>query len=487
MASTTETVTPDEARADPAAFRRKLFIDLSGRSVRLGDVLDEWQRQDFEAMDDAWRRIAGKFDGECCARAYLERPKGHSKTTDLAAMALWALFASPRKIVGVSAAAAKPQAKLLRDAIDTILRLNRWLWEEIRVNNYEVKNIRTGSELTILASNEATSHGQNPDFVICDELTHWAKRDLWDSLYGAAGKRANCLLLVISNAGEDQGIGWKWAVREACRTSAEFYFHRLEVSMDAAGRFVPPASWMTPDALEGQKRFLSIHAYKRLWLNLWQSESEEGLSTEDIEACVTLAGPVLNARHHYAAMIGAIDLGHARDHAAFVVVGVDLQRQRFGLALSRRWRPQDFTAGKILLEHVEREIIEDCQRLGVTGVAYDPWQAERMAEAIAESGTPCYQFPQTADSLRKMARALQEAVQYHTIDLYRAETLITDLLKISFVKKDMSFRIFAPRDEAGHCDEATALAIALRWAEGTLTELLESSGSEPNQPRRVYA
>jgi phage terminase large subunit-like protein len=189
--SSSTAITLEEARNDPAAFRRRLLVDKDGHSVPLGEMLDPWQRDDFEAMDNAWRRIAGKFQGECCARAYLERPKGHSKTTDLAAMALWALFASPRKIVGISAAAAKPQAKLMRDAIDTILRLNPWLWAEIRVNNYEVKNPLTGSVLTILASNERSSHGPNPDFVICDEVTHWADRDLWDSLYAAAGKRAS--------------------------------------------------------------------------------------------------------------------------------------------------------------------------------------------------------------------------------------------------------------------------------------------------------
>lgn len=39
--------------------------------VRLGDVMDPWQREDFAALDDP-----------ACRRWYLERPRGHAKTSD---------------------------------------------------------------------------------------------------------------------------------------------------------------------------------------------------------------------------------------------------------------------------------------------------------------------------------------------------------------------------------------------------------------------
>ena len=44
---------------DPAAFREELVID-SSPSAKLGDVIEPWQAEDFEALDPAWRRLAGQ-------------------------------------------------------------------------------------------------------------------------------------------------------------------------------------------------------------------------------------------------------------------------------------------------------------------------------------------------------------------------------------------------------------------------------------------
>src|SRR5437899_11803933 len=51
--------------------RREAVILEDGR--RLGDVMDPWQREDFQALDDPAKR-----------HAFLERPRGHSKTSDAA-------------------------------------------------------------------------------------------------------------------------------------------------------------------------------------------------------------------------------------------------------------------------------------------------------------------------------------------------------------------------------------------------------------------
>ena len=98
-----------------------LLIDCDGEPKRLGDVLDPWQERDFAALDPGWKRVAGQ-EADGPLRAYLERPRGHSKTHDLGTMAAWALFASRRKLRGYGAAADEVQARLLRDAIDGLLR-----------------------------------------------------------------------------------------------------------------------------------------------------------------------------------------------------------------------------------------------------------------------------------------------------------------------------------------------------------------------------
>src|SRR5947209_1478809 len=58
--------------------RREAVLLEDGR--RLGAVMDPWQREDFQALDDPAHR-----------HAYLERPRGHSKTSDAATEAFLAI------------------------------------------------------------------------------------------------------------------------------------------------------------------------------------------------------------------------------------------------------------------------------------------------------------------------------------------------------------------------------------------------------------
>ena len=126
-------------------------------------------------------------------------------------------------------------------------------------------------------------YGLTPDFAVVDEVTHWRSRDLWDALLSSAAKRSTCMFVVISNAGflDD----WTWQTRELIRTDPAWYFSRLDG---------PVASWITPENLAEQRRLLPPTAYARLWLNEWSSDAGDALPAADIEACVTLPGPILD-------------------------------------------------------------------------------------------------------------------------------------------------------------------------------------------------
>ena len=111
--------------ADPAAFRQRVMIDADSGPVPLSTCVDDWQRTDFEAMDPGWRLAVGHSPNGASAlsRAYLERPRGHSKTTDLAVMATWALAFARKRITGAAAAGDRDQARLLRARVGTAARL----------------------------------------------------------------------------------------------------------------------------------------------------------------------------------------------------------------------------------------------------------------------------------------------------------------------------------------------------------------------------
>ena len=148
------------------------------------------------------------------------------------------------------------------------MRNNPWLSKLLDVQAYKIVNRMTGSTLEIISSDAATSYGITPDFIVCDELTHWKNQDLWVSLLSSAAKKSNCILLIIANAGLGQGSSWQWLVREGCRLDPDWIFSRLDG---------PRASWISPKLLGEQARLLPPAAYRRLWLNEWTSSAGDAL------------------------------------------------------------------------------------------------------------------------------------------------------------------------------------------------------------------
>lgn len=438
--------------ATPTEFRRRLLIEVGGELRPLEDCLDDWQQADYEQSDKGWLRMVTGAGTEKL-NYYFERPKGHDKTTGLATMSLWALHSSPRALTGVAGAGKLEQAKLLRDEIEKKVRANPWLGETIKVNNYEISNRRTGSVLNIITRASDTNQGWNPDFVICDEISVWAERSLWDTLFSASAKKPNCLLTVIANAGRGEGVSWQWEVREKCRKSPRWHFSRLEG---------PCASWLSREKLQEQAETLLPMEYKRVWLNQWTPDTGDVLDATDIEAAITLDGPSLAPRSDCQCYVAGLDLALTRDHAAFVVLGIDVPRARIKLMQCRSWNPKHYSSGEIPMADVQATVLDAWQRYSLNVVCYDPWQAATMSQALSALGVPMCQIPfSVAANLTSMATHLVSVFKGRQIDLYREPDLIQDLYRLKIMDRIGGFKIEAMRDERGHCDRATALVLAI--------------------------
>lgn len=475
----------------PALFRGRLFIDTAnGGTARLADVMDAWQIRDFEALDAAWMRAAGLSateqpnglaakigdafrravalppDGVPC-RAYLERPRGHSKTGDLACMASWALLAARRQILIVVAAGDRDQARLLRDAIERLVSLNPWMPDLLDVQSHRVVNRRTGSTLEILSADAASSYGLTPDAILVDELTHWPDGQgerLWHSLFSAAAKRDHCLLCIISNAGTGQGDSWQWHVREAARTDGRrWYFSRLDG---------PVASWISPEHLAEQAAILPAAVYERLFLNLWRtSGAGDALLPADFDRSLTLRGP--SGREEGYRYVAGVDGGLSHDSAVLVVVGKI--GTRYKVCRVWEWRPPK--GGKIDLDAVEKTVIEAHREYHFRYVAADPWQLAQLVQRCRKSGVPIEERPQSGGKLVEQASALIEAFTSGSIDLYDHSSLTRDLRSLRVEERQYGYRLVSSRGSDGHGDRASALSIALAVAkELPVSRPFEASG-----------
>lgn len=440
--------------ADPVAFRAALMVD-AGRAapVRFADVIEPWQAADFRATDPGWRVV-----GDAKLRCYLERPRGHSKTSDLAMMVAHRLAFAPRILRGYAAAADRDQARLLRDALARLIRFNPWLDELLDVQNYTVRNRATGhpgkdSQLEILSCDVGSSYGLLPDFVIADELTHWGASGeaLWHSLISSAAKRPSCMVVVISNAGTGKGDSWQWKVREHARTSQDWHFSRLDG---------PRASWITDKTLDEQRRILPGSVYARLWLNQWV-QGGDALDGADVDACVTLGAPEANGAPGWD-YVGGLDLSVKRDHSAFVIIGCNRKTQRLKLARVKSWEPP--VGGEIDLQDVQSYVRRMHKRFKLRDVLYDPFQAALMAQQLSKAGVRCTEWNMSGKNQVLMASTLLEVFRSRRIDLYRDPQLIADLLRLNIAVKSYGYRLEASRNAAGHADRAIALAIALPTA-----------------------
>lgn len=291
-------------RRSPADFRALLCLDGRPRR-RLAEQLQPWQLRDFRALDPAWQALvaSGGEPGAAIVRyGYLERPRGHSKTSDLAIQSMWVLLASSRPLNGIVAAADRDQAKLIRDAISRLSAANPDLCRDLRVLEECVRHATTGARLEIISSHAPSSYGALPDFIVCDELCHWSKPELWHSLFSAAAKRPHCVLTVLTNAGVGQG--WQWEIRERARTSPQWYFSSLNG---------PQAPWITDDALLEQRALLPGPVFERLWLNIWQHSDGEFVTLAEVEGCRDASLTPRRRGEPGVQYVAAIDYAEKRD------------------------------------------------------------------------------------------------------------------------------------------------------------------------------
>ncbi len=305
--------------------------------------MEAWQREDFAALDQAWEALAGQVKsqkakvksedflrgadeqresrevvgGESRAyrRVWIERPRGHAKTSDMAVQLLWILLFGRVRVRGLVAAADREQASLVRTAMQGLVEANPELCAGLEFRQHWVTNPRTGSMLEVLASEVAGSWGKLPDFVICDELCHWEKPDLWYSLFSSAAKRPQGLLAVLTNAGA--GRGWQWELREAARTSPDWYFASLPG---------PAAPWLSREQLAEQERLLPRSVYDRLWRNEWQEAGGEFVTPAEVRACRDESLAERSRGEHGRRYWAAVDYAEKRDNTVGVVVHHDGER-----------------------------------------------------------------------------------------------------------------------------------------------------------------
>jgi phage terminase large subunit-like protein len=417
---------------------------------------------------------------------FLTRPRGASKTTDLAGIAVAALLEQlPDGAQGYAVASDRDQARLLVAEMAGFARRTPELAGALQVESWRVA-ARSGAAITALAADGPGAYGLRPHLVIADELAQWSStpgpRDVWQAVVSAVPKVAAGRLVVLTTAGDP--AHWSARVRDHALVSPRWRVHEVP----------GPCPWIDPGALAEQRALLAPSAFARLHLNQWTAAEDRLTTVDDLRACVTLDGPLAPARGiRY--VIG-LDLGLTNDRAVAAVAHADQQtgtdlspwltvegaatakpkeRSSTRVVLDRLEVWAGSRANPVRLETVEAWLIEAHRAYGNAPVVYDPFQAVGMAQRLERRGIRAEAFTFSSTSVGRLASTLYRLLRDHQFALPDDRELLDELANVRL--RETSPGVFRMDHDPGqHDDRAIALALAAH-------RLLEA----PERSRRVVA
>lgn len=408
---------------------------------RWGEAAERFQHDDAEAiLGDAGERMH-----------FLTRPRGGSKTTDLAGVALAAVvFQLEPGAQGYAVAADSDQAALLIDAAAAFVMRTPGLASRVTVERRRIVSRRSGAAVNVLPADGASAFGLLSPLFIVDEVAQWAStpnaRRVWEAVISAVPKVPGCRLVVLTSAGEPSH--WSHKVLELAKDSPRWRVHEVP----------GPLPWIPEETLEEQRRLLLPSQYRRLHENVW-TEAEDRLTTlDDVRACVHAGTPPVVPGERY--VIG-VDLGLKYDRAVAAVCHLDREADTSSVVLDRMqvWTPTK--AKPVDLAEVEAWLLIAHHEYGRAELVTDIWQAAAMVQRLRAKNVRVTEFTFSQASVGQLALVLFRLLRDHQLDLPDDEELIDELANVRL--REVSPGVYRMDHDADrHDDRAIALALAAK-------------------------
>lgn len=459
---------------DPDCFIRGLMIPLVGQ---FQGCMAPFQRATFDDLVPSMRAVQlGQMPPK--RRFWIERTKKASKDADIAAVLTWLLAFPKRPLYMQVGAANQEQAGIVRDRIKDLLFYNPWLQDFVEVQDTCVVHKGNGpaAKVDILTASIAGSHGATPDVMIVNELSHVQKWEFVENLLDNADGVPRGLVIVATNAGQIGSKSETWR-RNALDTSGESRSHIqgggqvqvIEKTNWTCHILSEPAPWHGKEMLADAKRRNPASRYKRLWQGKWTSGKGDALTEEGIDRCFKSNIKPLSKPEDGWLYVAGLDLGVSHDHSGLVIVGVQRALRRLRVAFYRAWEP--LPGGEVNLSEVEEVCLGMSRLFRLVWFGYDPSQAVFMAQRLRQRGCPMTEMTFNGRNLDHMATAMVQAVEEGMLEIYSdgEDRLRRDLGKLTIVEKPYGYKLESVRDEFGHADVGTALAICLPRAVSLLS------------------
>lgn len=397
---------------------------------------------------------------------FLTRPRGGSKSTDIAGYGLgWLVAEAPPRMHSYVVATAEEQSKEVLDAAEGFIARTPGLSDYVMCESNTIF-AANGAQFHVLTSDGSSAWGKGRDtaFIILDEFAQWPEtkkyRKLWVAMLTATQKTPGLRLIILTSAGEPGHFSYDVIDEAENGTTSEFWY---------VSQMPGPVPWATQASLEMQRPHLTDSEFQRLHLNKWTAEEDRLITEEEWDAAAVLKGSLPAVKGVKYAI--TVDIGVKVDPTVIVVshaepMAGDLEHKRVVIDHLDRFIPKvakkksGADAQEVVLNEVEMRIKllhAEYNRAPVWG---DPSQFIQMRQNLARSGIRVKEFKFTPTSVGELGSGLVLALENLQVWLPKIAALKDELMHVRLKQTTPgSYRL--DHDEKRHDDQAVTIGMAV--------------------------
>lgn len=449
-----------------------LYGLILGNGKAWGEVAVDQQREDAAAI----------FTEERPHLHFITRPRGGSKTTDVAGMAIaWLIADAPLMARGYVVAANSEQAAHVIDAAASFRARTPELEGAVSVENEKIIAPGKGAWIRVLSLSDSGAWGlREARFLIADEFCQWpqtrAAKRVYEALRSTVQKEMGCRLVILSSSGEP--THWSRATFDEANREMVHAREQNRLPMWRVSEMPGPVPWQDPEEIEQLRNELSPSAYDRLVLNIWSQDEDRAISEEDFEVAARnrfrLSHRVPTGLRGYGLRLHdpmpeqkylmSVDIGIYNDSTVMCVAHkepLDPEKpkglQKVVIDHLERWSGSK--KRPVQLQDVEDWIVAHATEYNRARVLADPDQFVGNIQSLNRRGVRAGAFVFGATSVGQVATALVQAFRNRQIEVPDYKSLRDELVSVRLRESAPGVTRLTHDRERGHDDQAVAIGL----------------------------
>lgn len=354
-------------------------------------------------------------------------PRGEGKSTEFAALAIWATF--DRSDTG------QPQVPIVATTVGQAVRsvygvATEMIKQEPELDNrctmytamgqQRIEVLETGGTCFPIANDVDGLQGLDPSLAVMDEIG-FQSIDSWQSVVLASGKRNSSLVVGIGTPGLDRENAL-WITRQLIKDNGcpEGFVYREHAAPEGCDHTLEENWYKASSALRAGYR--SVNSYRTalgitpeakfriFYLGQWAEGADSWLGPRAKDIWQSLKNPYCLVPGEKT--IISLDVGIKRDSTALMIFQKRKDNGKIHV-VARISQPTKDTA--IDITDIMQDIRDLSMKYNVTHIAYDPRLFEVPSKMLRDEGYPMIEFPQSIERMSPAVGDLYEAIMRQEI------------------------------------------------------------------------